>query len=85
LFNEKARSHPHPHTLTPTPSLQHCLINKTDNYDRTVSELASQTREDLFTAYRNELTNEFKSLADIQKPYHIVAPTPRGKHHTFVL
>ena len=54
--------------------LQHRLVNKAGNYDRVVGELASQSREDLFNSYRDEVQNEFRSLADVQQPYRIVAP-----------
>jgi hypothetical protein len=54
--------------------LQHRLVNKSSTYDRTVGELTSHSREDLFNAYRSEVQNEFKSLADVQPPYRIVAP-----------
>ncbi|UJR13144.1 hypothetical protein I4U23_000168 [Adineta vaga] len=37
-------------------------------------ELASENREDLFRKFRHEMPNEFKSLADDQQPYRIIAP-----------
>lgn len=54
--------------------LQHRLVNRAGDYDKTVGELASQSREDLINAYRNDVPNEFKSLADDQQPYRIIAP-----------
>ncbi len=54
--------------------LQHRLVNNAGTYDRTVGELPSQSRDDIFNAFRNEVPNEFKSLMDIQQPYRIVAP-----------
>jgi hypothetical protein len=54
--------------------LQHRLVNKAATYDRIVGELASESREDIFNNYRNKVPNEFRSLADVQQPYRIVAP-----------
>jgi hypothetical protein len=54
--------------------LQHRLVNQDSSFDRTVGEIASQSRNDLFNAFRNEVPNEFKSLMDIQQPYRILAP-----------
>lgn len=54
--------------------IQHRLINKAGNYDRTVGELESETRDGIFTKYKNEVPNEFKSLATLQAPYRIVSP-----------
>ncbi|CAF0857402.1 unnamed protein product [Didymodactylos carnosus] len=54
--------------------LQHRLVNRAGNYDKTVGELEFETRESLFSKYRTEVPDEFKSLADIQAPYRIVAP-----------
>lgn len=55
--------------------IQHRLVNKAGNYDKTVGEYESETRSGLFTKYQNEVPIEFKSLATIQAPYRIVAPT----------
>ena len=46
---------------------QHCLINQDSSYDRTVGELATLTRDDIFNTLRNEVPDEFKSLMDIQQ------------------
>ncbi len=54
--------------------LQHRLVNKAGNYDRTVGELESETRAGIFTKYVNEVPNEFKALGTLQAPYRIVAP-----------
>lgn len=54
--------------------IQHRLVNKAGNYDRTVGELESETRSGLFTKYQNEVPTAFKSLATVQAPYRIVAP-----------
>jgi hypothetical protein len=54
--------------------IQHRLVNKAGNYDRTVGELESETRAGLFSKYVNEVPSEFKSLATLQAPYRIVAP-----------
>ncbi|MBK1810057.1 hypothetical protein JHL18_05285 [Clostridium sp. YIM B02505] len=54
--------------------IQHRLVNKAGNYDKTVGELESETRSGIFTKYQNEVPNEFKSLATVQAPYRIVAP-----------
>lgn len=54
--------------------IQHRLVNKSGNYDRTVGEFESETRAGLFTKYVNEVPNEFKELGTLQAPYRIVAP-----------
>lgn len=54
--------------------VQHRLVNKAGNYDRTVGELESETRAGLFTKYQNEVPTEFKSLGTLQAPYRIVCP-----------
>ncbi|MFC7441557.1 glycoside hydrolase family 64 protein [Laceyella putida] len=54
--------------------IQHRLVNKAGNYDKTVGELESETRAGLFSKYANEVPSEFKSLATVQAPYRIVAP-----------
>lgn len=54
--------------------IQHRLVNKAGNYDRTVGELESETRAGLFQKYVTEVPNEFKSLATEQAPYRIIAP-----------
>lgn len=54
--------------------IQHRLVNRAGNYDRTVGELESETRAGLFTKFYNEVPNEFKSLATLQAPYRIVCP-----------
>ncbi|MFM9279825.1 glycoside hydrolase family 64 protein [Paenibacillus jiagnxiensis] len=54
--------------------IQHRLVNRAGNYDRTVGELESETRAGLFQKYRNEVPQPFKALADVQAPYRIVAP-----------
>ncbi len=54
--------------------IQHRLVNKTGDYDKTVGEFESETRSGLFTKYQNEVPNEFKSLGTLQAPYRIVAP-----------
>lgn len=54
--------------------VQHRLVNKAGNYDRTVGELESETRSGLFTKYQNEVPTEFKSLGTLQAPYRIVCP-----------
>lgn len=54
--------------------VQHRLVNRAGNYDRTVGELESETRSGLFTKYQNEVPNEFKSLGTLQAPYRIVCP-----------
>jgi hypothetical protein len=54
--------------------IQHRLVNKAGNFDRTVGELESETRAGLFTKYHNEVPAAFKSLATDQAPYRIVAP-----------
>lgn len=54
--------------------VQHRLVNKAGNYDRTVGELESETRAGLFTKFQNEVPTEFKSLATLQAPYRIVCP-----------
>ncbi|WP_202127784.1 beta-1,3-glucanase family protein [Clostridium sp. C8-1-8] len=59
--------------------IQHRLVNKAGNYDRTVGELETETRSGIFTKYQNEVPTEFKSLATLQAPYRIVAPI----HGTF--
>jgi len=54
--------------------VQHRLVNKAGNYDKTVGELESETRNGIFEKYKNEVPNEFKSLATLQAPYRIVCP-----------
>jgi hypothetical protein len=54
--------------------VQHRLINKAGNYDRTVGEFEAETRSGLFTKYNNEVPAAFKSLATDQSPYRILAP-----------
>jgi hypothetical protein len=54
--------------------LQHRLVNKAGNYDRTVGELESETRAGIFNKYVSEVPNEFKALGTLQAPYRIVAP-----------
>nr|WP_027091913.1 glycoside hydrolase family 64 protein [Cohnella thermotolerans] len=54
--------------------IQHRLVNRAGNYDRTVGELESETRAGLFAAYQNEVPTAFKSLGTVQAPYRIVAP-----------
>ncbi len=54
--------------------LQHRLVNRAGNYDRTVGEQESETRASLFSKYRSEVPSAFKGLADVQAPYRIVAP-----------
>ncbi|GGJ18085.1 glycoside hydrolase family 64 protein [Deinococcus roseus] len=54
--------------------IQHRLVNKAGNYDKTVGELESETRSGLFTKYQNEVPAEFKHLGTLQSPYRIVAP-----------
>lgn len=54
--------------------IQHRLVNRAGNYDRTVGEFESETRVGLFTAYQNEVPEPFKELATLQAPYRIVAP-----------
>ncbi|GFP74768.1 glycoside hydrolase family 64 protein [Clostridium fungisolvens] len=54
--------------------IQHRLVNKAGNYDKTVGELESETRSGIFTKYQSEVPTEFKSLATVQAPYRIVAP-----------
>jgi len=54
--------------------LQHRLVNRAGNYDRTVGELESETRASIFSKYRSEVPAAFRSLADVQAPYRIVAP-----------
>jgi hypothetical protein len=54
--------------------LQHRLINKAGNYDKTVGEFEAETRSGLFTKYSNEVPAAFKSLGTVQAPYRIVAP-----------
>jgi hypothetical protein len=54
--------------------VQHRLINRAGNFDKTVGELESETRAALFAKYQNEVSDEFKSLATLQAPYRIVAP-----------
>lgn len=54
--------------------IQHRLVNKAGNYDRTVGEFESETRAGLFTKYQNEVPAVFRSLATEQAPYRIVAP-----------
>lgn len=60
--------------------MQMRLINNAGNYDRTVGEKESETRDGLFAAYRNEVPVPFKDLANLQTPYRIVAPL----HGSFV-
>lgn len=54
--------------------IQHRLVNKASNYDRTVGERESETRDGLFAEFAQEVPNEFKSLATLQAPYRIVCP-----------
>lgn len=54
--------------------IQHRLVNRAGNFDRTVGELESETRSGIFTKYQNEVPAEFKHLATLQAPYRIVAP-----------
>ena len=54
--------------------IQHRLVNKAGNFDKTVGEFESETRSGLFTKYQNEVPAQFKSLGTIQAPYRIVAP-----------
>jgi len=54
--------------------IQHRLIGKAGNYDKTVGELESETRDELFSRYKEEVPEEFKELAINQEPYRIVAP-----------
>lgn len=54
--------------------MQHRLINKAGNYDKTVGELESETRDGIFEEYKNEVPTEFKSLATLEAPYRIVCP-----------
>ena len=54
--------------------LQHRLVNRAGNYDRTVGEPESETRDGMFAKYLREVPDEFKSLAEIHAPYRIVAP-----------
>ncbi|MBB6670663.1 glycoside hydrolase family 64 protein [Cohnella nanjingensis] len=54
--------------------IQHRLVNRAGNYDRTVGEPETETRAGLFTAYSNEVPAAFKSLGTLQAPYRIVAP-----------
>lgn len=54
--------------------VQHRLVNKSGNYDRTVGELEAETRAGLFSKYQNEVPVEFKSLGTLQAPYRIVCP-----------
>lgn len=54
--------------------VQHRLVNKAGNYDRTVGELEKETRSGLFAKYQNEVPQEFKSLCTLQAPYRIVSP-----------
>ncbi|MFC5597227.1 glycoside hydrolase family 64 protein [Deinococcus cellulosilyticus] len=54
--------------------IQHRLVNRAGNFDRTVGELESETRSGLFTKYQNEVPAEFKHLGTLQAPYRIVAP-----------
>lgn len=54
--------------------VQHRLVNKAGNYDRTVGELESETHDGIFSEFKNEVPKEFKSLATLQAPYRIVCP-----------
>lgn len=54
--------------------IQHRLVNRAGNYDRTVGELESETRSGLFAKYQNEVPKEFKSLGTLQAPYRILSP-----------
>jgi hypothetical protein len=54
--------------------IQHRLVNRAGNYDRTVGERETETRSGLFTKYQNEVPYEFKSLGTLQAPYRIVCP-----------
>jgi hypothetical protein len=54
--------------------VQHRLINKAGNYDRTVGEFETETRSGLLSKYQTEVPTQFRSLATVQAPYRIVAP-----------
>ncbi len=54
--------------------IQHRLVNRVGNYDRTVGEYESETRSGLFSKYQNEVPAAFKHLGTLQSPYRIVAP-----------
>jgi Beta-1,3-glucanase len=54
--------------------IQHRLVNKAGNFDRTVGEFESETRSGLFSKYQNEVPTEFQSLSTLQAPYRIIAP-----------
>lgn len=54
--------------------VQHRLVNQAGDYDRTVGELESETRDSLFSEFHNEVPEEFQTLADLQGPYRIVCP-----------
>ena len=54
--------------------VQHRLVSKDGNYDRTVGEKESETRDGLFAEFTREVPDEFKSLAALQAPYRIVCP-----------
>lgn len=54
--------------------IQHRLVNRAGNYDRTVGEFESETRGGIFSKYQSEVPNEFKSLGTDQAPYRIIAP-----------
>lgn len=54
--------------------IQHRLVNRAGNYDRTVGEFESETRAGLFAAYQNEVPEPFKDLGTLQAPYRVVAP-----------
>ncbi|CAF2504814.1 unnamed protein product [Rotaria sp. Silwood2] len=54
--------------------IQHRLVNRSGNFDLTFGELENETRDGLFAKFRHEVPEEFKTLAEIQAPYRIVAP-----------
>ncbi|MEN8905906.1 MAG: glycoside hydrolase family 64 protein [Clostridiales bacterium] len=54
--------------------IQHRLLDNSGNYDKTVGELESESRDEIFNKYQSEVPNEFKDLGTIQAPYRIVAP-----------
>ncbi|SMB92848.1 beta-1,3-glucanase family protein [Deinococcus hopiensis] len=54
--------------------VQHRLVNKAGNYDRTVGEPENETRAGIFSAFKVEVPTNFAHLATVQAPYRIVAP-----------
>jgi hypothetical protein len=54
--------------------IQHRLLDKSGQYDKTVGELESETRDGIFSKYSTEVPSEFKSLGTTQAPYRIIAP-----------